>query len=74
MPTLSSDPSAIPGATLDGRLVPVVEDDDDTRFLYAESLGHLGYRAAGESLVAMLALTDPGNRRGALPRRRRVEP
>ncbi|MGD0525310.1 MAG: response regulator [Polyangiaceae bacterium] len=30
----------------------IVEDDDDTRFLYAESLVHLGYRAAGEDSAA----------------------
>ena len=104
MPTLPSNPSATPGGTLEGPLVLVVEDDEDTRFLHAESLGHLGYRAAGhvpvmlfsalaasertlqagadaflgkplekESFLAsMLVLTDPGNRRGALPRRRRV--
>jgi len=29
-------------------LVLVIEDDDDMRFLYRESLGHLGYRTAGE--------------------------
>ena len=49
MPPLPSNASVVPGATLEGPLVLVVEDDDDTRFLYAESLGHLGYRAAGES-------------------------
>jgi CheY-like chemotaxis protein len=48
MPILPADPAA-PGATPEGPLVLVVEDDDDTRFLYAESLGHLGYRAAGEA-------------------------
>ncbi len=45
---LASKPSAVPGGTPEGPLVLVVEDDEDTRFLYAESLGHLGYRAAGE--------------------------
>ena len=48
MPTLRSNPSAAPLATPAGPLVLVVEDDEDTRFLYAESLGHLGYRTAGE--------------------------
>ena len=31
-----------------GKLVLVVEDDDDLRFMYTECLGHLGYRAVGE--------------------------
>lgn len=48
MPILSANPSAAPLETPEGPLVLVVEDDEDTRFLYAESLGHLGYRAAGE--------------------------
>ncbi|HTB73057.1 MAG TPA: response regulator [Polyangiaceae bacterium] len=49
MPTLPPEPSAAHGATPEGPLVLVVEDDEDTRFLYAESLMRLGYRAAGES-------------------------
>ncbi len=48
MPSLPSDSSAAPAATPEGPLVLIVEDDEDTRFLYAESLVHLGYRAAGE--------------------------
>jgi two-component system cell cycle response regulator DivK len=35
-----------PGST-DGLLVLVVEDDDTTRFLYAETLERLGYRTVG---------------------------
>jgi two-component system cell cycle response regulator DivK len=38
-----------PGTTPEGPLVLIVEDDEDTRFLYAESLVRLGYRAAGEA-------------------------
>jgi len=34
--------------TPEGPLVLIVEDDEDTRFLYAESLVHLGFRTAGE--------------------------
>ncbi len=37
-----------PDLTPDGPLVLIIEDDEDTRFLYAESLVHLGYRVAGE--------------------------
>jgi CheY-like chemotaxis protein len=48
MPTLPPNPSAGPEATPEGPLVLIVEDDEDTRFLYAESLVHLGFRAAGE--------------------------
>jgi CheY-like chemotaxis protein len=49
MPTLPPDPSAAHNATPEAPLVLVVEDDEDTRFLYAESLVRLGYRTAGES-------------------------
>ena len=52
MPTLASNPSVASGATPEGPLVLIVEDDEDTRFLYAESLVHLGYRAAGEATPA----------------------
>jgi len=48
MPTPLSSLSPTPGLLPDGPLVLVVEDDEDTRFLYAESLVHLGYRVAGE--------------------------
>jgi CheY-like chemotaxis protein len=48
MPTLPPQPSAAPVTTPEGPLVLVVEDDEDTRFLYAESLLRLGYRTAGE--------------------------
>lgn len=44
-----SNPSSLPGPAPEGPLVLVVEDDEDTRFLYAESLVHLGYRVAGEA-------------------------
>ncbi len=48
MPT-PPKPSGSHDATPEGPLVLVVEDDEDTRFLYAESLVRLGYRTAGES-------------------------
>jgi len=41
-----------PGPSPDGPLVLIIEDDEDTRFLYAESLEHLGYRAVGEANAA----------------------
>jgi CheY-like chemotaxis protein len=47
-----SSPSFRPELTADGPLVLIVEDDEDTRFLYAESLVHLGCRAAGEPNAA----------------------
>jgi CheY-like chemotaxis protein len=49
MPTFPREPSAAGGTAPEGPLVLVVEDDEDTRFLYAESLDRLGYRTAGES-------------------------
>jgi CheY-like chemotaxis protein len=47
---MPAPPSSLstPGLPPDGPLVLVIEDDEDTRFLYAESLVHLGYRVAGE--------------------------
>jgi CheY-like chemotaxis protein len=47
MPAPPSSPSSEP-LEPEGPLVLIVEDDDDTRFLYADSLVHIGYRAAGE--------------------------
>ncbi len=41
-------PPSSPDLTPDRPLVLIIEDDEDTRFLYAESLVHQGYRAAGE--------------------------
>ncbi len=52
MPTPPRDPSPAEGTTPEGPLVLVVEDDDDTRFHYAESLVRLGYRTAGERDVS----------------------
>ena len=48
MPTLPPNPSTAPGTTPEGPLVLIVDDDEDTRFLYSERLVHLGYRTAGE--------------------------
>jgi CheY-like chemotaxis protein len=48
MPDLVTNPSATPAPTPIGPLVLIVDDDDDTRFLYAESLQAMGYRTAGE--------------------------
>jgi CheY-like chemotaxis protein len=47
-----SNPSSTPGPAPDGPLILIIEDDEDTRFLYAESLVHLGYRAVGEANAA----------------------
>jgi CheY-like chemotaxis protein len=49
MPDLPASPPALPAPTPIGPLVLIVDDDDDTRFLYAESLQALGYRTAGEA-------------------------
>jgi hypothetical protein len=46
MPTLPPNPSA--AATSEGPLVLIVDDDEDTRFLYSERLVHLGHRTARE--------------------------
>jgi two-component system, cell cycle response regulator DivK len=48
MPDFVTNPSATPALTPIGPLVLIVDDDDDTRFLYAESLQSMGYRTAGE--------------------------
>jgi two-component system, cell cycle response regulator DivK len=48
MPDLPTNPSVTPAPTPIGPLVLIVDDDDDTRFLYAESLQSMGYRTAGE--------------------------
>ena len=48
MPDFLTNPSATPAPTPIGPLVLIVDDDDDTRFLYAESLQSMGYRTAGE--------------------------
>ena len=48
MPDLPTHPSAMAAPTPVGPLVLIVDDDDDTRFLYAESLQSMGYRTAGE--------------------------
>jgi CheY-like chemotaxis protein len=47
-----SNPSSTPGLAPNGPLILIIEDDEDTRFLYAESLEHLGYRAVGEGNAA----------------------
>ncbi|MGD0525130.1 MAG: response regulator [Polyangiaceae bacterium] len=47
-----SNPSYTPRPAPDGPLVLVVEDDEDTRFLYAESLEYLGYRVVAEANAA----------------------
>ncbi len=39
----------VPAAVRLGKLVLVVEDDDDLRFMYTECLEQLGYRAVGEA-------------------------
>jgi CheY-like chemotaxis protein len=44
-----SPPPSTPALVPEGPLVLIIEDDEDTRFLYAESLVQLGYRAAGEA-------------------------
>jgi CheY-like chemotaxis protein len=49
MPNPPSLPSTAHGPTSEGPLVLVIEDDEDTRFLYAESLVHMGYRVIAES-------------------------
>jgi|HubBroStandDraft_2_1064218.scaffolds.fasta_scaffold75862_1 CheY-like chemotaxis protein len=46
---LPANSPAIPTPTPIGPLVLIVDDDDDTRFIYAESLQALGYRTAGEA-------------------------
>src|SRR5580704_12466645 len=48
MPALPSIPPATRELTSTGPLVLIVDDDEDTRFLYAEVLLSLGYRTAGE--------------------------
>jgi CheY-like chemotaxis protein len=52
-PRMRSLPSAAPAAstsssTLEAPLILVVDDDEDTRFLYTAALADMGYRTAGE--------------------------
>jgi CheY-like chemotaxis protein len=48
MAALSFPNATAPDPTSEGPLVVIVDDDEDTRFVYAELLTHLGYRTAGE--------------------------